>query len=283
MPDRPLLTQYIESGQFAELDGGEAKVLCSLIKHANRRTLLAWPGPDTIADDVGRDVRNVRRALRRLEDKGLIKLQVKGGGRTKSNVYHMTIKEGACAPLFDGQKGGVGAQKGGPMRTKRGAHAPPEQCRTVDEQQQGPAAAAGAPPDQQTRQALAAAGIGEPTRSKLASTRGVTPALIRSVTESAQGAGPGLIVTRIREQADASAEAARQRDEAQAALDWWAGLSDEQRAAEREAKRAETPNLRHQPDDAAEWPHWCYRRHRKAGRDPAAADGSLGTLAAQNA
>jgi DNA-binding MarR family transcriptional regulator len=61
--------------------------------------LIAWPGLETLAKETGMEVRTVRRAIRRLQARGHVRIVEGGGGRGKSHRYMANIKGKATLRL----------------------------------------------------------------------------------------------------------------------------------------------------------------------------------------
>ncbi len=71
----------VSDGTLAELGLAVNKVLHALAYHANSKTNEAWPGVSTMSLETGLSERTVRRALRQLEEAGIILRVRRGGGR----------------------------------------------------------------------------------------------------------------------------------------------------------------------------------------------------------
>mgnify|MGYP003136213523 CR=1 FL=1 len=177
-----------------------------LVLAATGQGWVASPSVATIAAATGCSRRTVQLALRALESSGLIRATGRPGGGAIS--YEITTSEA--------QLGAPRCATGGPtMRTPDCAH-------TERTERTEPAGAAAG-----LISLLEGAGIGEPTRGKLAddlARRGVTRGDVATTISDtkATGGGPGLIVARLRDlsqaRASATAEAStrsegRQRDQ----------------------------------------------------------------------
>jgi hypothetical protein len=101
----------------------EAAVAVVLAECFNADKGAAWPASRTIAAAVRMDRANIRRALRSLEDRGLI---VRAEGRFRSAAFALAIpqKEGVLQPP---QRGSYSPLKGGSTTPSKGVLQPPEQ------------------------------------------------------------------------------------------------------------------------------------------------------------
>lgn len=79
-----------------DLTGCEHRVLLVIACHARKETRIAQLSIETIADEVNLDRRNVQRAIRQLEVKGVLK-RLLGGGRGRSSEYQIIFKRAADA------------------------------------------------------------------------------------------------------------------------------------------------------------------------------------------
>jgi len=71
----------VSDGVLAKLGPAANKVLHTLAYHANSKTDEAWPGVSTMSRETALSERTVRRALRQLEEQGIILRLRRGGGR----------------------------------------------------------------------------------------------------------------------------------------------------------------------------------------------------------
>lgn len=101
----------------------EAAVAAVLAEHYNAEKGAAWPASRTIASALRMDRTNVRRALRSLEDRGLI---VRADGRFRSTAFALAMpqQEGVAQPP---QRGSYDPLRGGSRTPSKGAARPPEQ------------------------------------------------------------------------------------------------------------------------------------------------------------
>ena len=90
-----------------DLTGREYRVLLVIASHARKasreprphgviETRIAQIGSERIADEANLDRRNVQRAIRQLEAKGILERR-HGGGRGRSNEYQVIFKRAADA------------------------------------------------------------------------------------------------------------------------------------------------------------------------------------------
>lgn len=70
----------------------ERLVLCNLADHSNG-SCKAWPAKETIQAEEGLSEATVRRALRRLEERGLVRVERPGGGFRVTTVYALALPD----------------------------------------------------------------------------------------------------------------------------------------------------------------------------------------------
>ena len=95
-----------DRGDLRTLTALELRVLWSLVRYADNRSGLAWPGLATIAAAVGepRKPSRVSAALKSLEAKGFIRTIERGGGRAKNGRGKSTLRQlvlGASSPSVE--------------------------------------------------------------------------------------------------------------------------------------------------------------------------------------
>lgn len=78
--------------QIRGLDRVEKAVLNSLAYHAGNESLICWPSLKTIASETGYERTAVRNAIRRLSEKGLLKITSQSTGRV-SNKYQLFLTQ----------------------------------------------------------------------------------------------------------------------------------------------------------------------------------------------
>lgn len=225
-----LFWSAVEAGLLRNLTGMELRAYCAVSAHADRHG-VAFPSSETIAKLLGiEDARTVRRALASVVQKGFLQIAAQGGGRSRSTAYRVVANWGGRNPVCDENRGNlapVTGTKPGQNKTEtgasecrnRGSGAPPTEGTKIEQQHSEvsaePAAGKNSPSEEKTnRLALAAAGIGEPTRSRLASRSGVTPTVIRNAGVHAESRGlhVGGLVREIEARAEtAVASEARRR------------------------------------------------------------------------
>jgi hypothetical protein len=117
-------------------------ILLVLAEHANENW-EAWPSLETIAAEANISERMARYALRKLESSGEIQVSKRGGGRSNSTVYRLTLPErgqpmvekGAMGcPVSSQERGQYPSERGQPM-VEKGAMGCP---RTVRNHQEPP-------------------------------------------------------------------------------------------------------------------------------------------------
>lgn len=80
----------IASGGIARLGRSDLAVYLAISAHVDGDNWSANPSVPTIARLAGASESTVRRAVQRLSDAGLMKVQV-GGGRKNTNIYTLTL------------------------------------------------------------------------------------------------------------------------------------------------------------------------------------------------
>lgn len=77
----------------SDLDGQEMLVYLALLSRRNSKTGKCWPGIATIADDARCSRSTAKRTIRRLEERGLIRIEhrAKGAGGHDSNIYRVAL------------------------------------------------------------------------------------------------------------------------------------------------------------------------------------------------
>ena len=120
----------VDSGGLAAMTEAQAKVYMVLCRHAQARTLRAWPSVARVARLAGLTERSVQKALRGLEQAGQIATR-RGGGRSHTSVYDL-IEKGEPGFTVSGRKGERGRPKRanggspeGSMKEERGGAASP--------------------------------------------------------------------------------------------------------------------------------------------------------------
>jgi hypothetical protein len=88
-----------EGGHLAGLTATELKVLFVYASRANWRTGDAFPGISSIAHDIGiKNLNQIRRAIAKLEQRGLLQLVRRGGGKAKTNVWRLCVPATSRTP-----------------------------------------------------------------------------------------------------------------------------------------------------------------------------------------
>lgn len=202
----------ITSGRLAEsgADRTELLILVGIAAHINGETGKCWPSMETLAKCAGVQPRTARRAVRRLEGRGIINIDP-GGGRWKTNTYSIkpvalddpvtadipgrperpSIESNTRSPeaqypvVCDPLPGRLDPITRSPRTTAK------QKNRGTEQQKQS---AAGF--DSELIRALTAAGVGEPKRSELARLPGLD---MRTVQRKAawcrdQGKGVGILI-----------------------------------------------------------------------------------------
>lgn len=207
-----LPSALVSTGLLARLTPSAVSVLLVLASHADSRG-HCWPSVPRLGKLSGLSRAQVYRALVELESSALVIRRTTGGGK-RSTTYEL-LQPAAPAP----------PQPVSPVRPPPSHRCDPprltHETRTrsieLNQQNKGPAerpadrpAAAPPPPAtspgpapaaaDQVVEVLTAAGISEPTRSRLAELPGITPALVEKEVSRARerGKGPGVVVNSIR-------------------------------------------------------------------------------------
>lgn len=218
--------RFVDS-HLADIGFSELKALLVFFRHADSNG-VSYPSAETVAGKTGMLPRNAKRAMRSLAEKGLLRVVEAGGGAGNAARRKVVIPKrktvAQCAMVNETKNSGATAQKTVALVSQKGGAAAQKtvaQCATrrthkqtsnkPAEQQAAKAAedaaAAGVVvfSEEETRKAealdaLAKAGIGEPTRSRLiADVPGLTAAHVRYLRRQLPlGAKAGLLVHRIR-------------------------------------------------------------------------------------
>ncbi len=196
----------LKSGVFAGLPSAAWRVYAVLVAHSDGESSLAHPGVALIAAQTKLHEKSVGRALRVLKRAGMIRLRSQGGGAGHAAEWEVIRSAGATK---EGSAGAANSAASGAPARGEGNAADPKGERPASRQQRrsraateaaGTAAAGVAAQRDETIEVLVAAGIGEPTRSRLAAAEGVDARLVeRVVSARREGEGTGLIVRRIEE------------------------------------------------------------------------------------
>ena len=210
-----LFHAIVTQGVVGKLTAAEARTLIVLAAHAGN-DWEAWPGVDRIAEQANLTSRGVRKALTQLEKFGLIARVQAGGGRKRTTIWRLTeprpqrpaapktlnrrsVNTGSGIP----QKPGTGVPQN-PERVFRGTRLK-ELDSNSSPSLEPPAATAGDPEtDPEILDALTAAEIGEPARSRLAALEGMTAGLVERTVRKCQDKPGGVLIRAL----EAAAEAA---------------------------------------------------------------------------
>ena len=204
-----LFHAVVESGLWARIPPAAAKVLVVLAKHADQRW-VSWPNMQTIAHLAGLTERGTYKAIVWLEAEHLVVRRTRGGG-AQSTTYQLKPP-----PLNVGS--GVNAGSGDPCTPVQGT---PERgfrrsrLKELDNsnsrrraRKQAPApAAAGSEAvelDPAILDALTAAEIGEPARSRLAALEGMSIALVERTVRKCQDKPSGVLIRALEAAAEAT-------------------------------------------------------------------------------
>jgi len=279
-------TTLLGSDTIKAMRGADAKVYLAICARADPRG-QCHPSIETLAEDTRLSPRCVYECIDRLEASGAVVIN-HGGGRHKVNTYTLMLNgerafsvssEKPCTPARETLN--AGAQNPERQRRKTLNQRSPQQSleQTSNRQENRTAAVehlkADADPStdgqtqatDSTRSALKAAGVGEPARTELAATPGVTAELVERIAARTRetGGGAGLIVQRLREAAPEAAREAAAQARIDAAREWWATLTDAERRTWAERVRATWPNLASREDDDPHMAGWA-ARVRENGR-----------------
>ena len=129
-------SEVIWSGALHGMTCSEALAYLAIVSHVNGTQWVASPSMKRIADLAGISERNARRAVRKLEERGLVKIEVRRGkGRTNRYVViGQTAKIGHSDVLLSSAKTGhPGVPLSGQNRT---SGTPKSDTQVSDEQQE---------------------------------------------------------------------------------------------------------------------------------------------------
>jgi hypothetical protein len=108
------------------------RVAAELASFVNRKTGLAWPAHETIAERLGASRSGVKKAIRRLVLAGYLEVK-EGRGRTHSNHYRLRQKKGPSQDRFRGASDEVPREKTvlarpekGPGQARKGSQPGPQ-------------------------------------------------------------------------------------------------------------------------------------------------------------
>ena len=206
----------IDSGAWAELSPSAKAVLPVLARNVNeqvrqdRGEWLAWPSIRTIQKLAGTQRAATYYAIAELEQAGLLARRAGGGGR-HTTMYQL-LDPGPVhvrGPVHTrGRVGSTGVDGRGP-RTCTQRRSKEEDRPTAEERHKQPpdrtaAATGSAETDPEILDALTAAEIGEPARSRLAGLPGMTAGLVERTVRKCQDRPSGVLIRAL----EAAAEAA---------------------------------------------------------------------------
>lgn len=208
--------EMICAGVTKGMSRGAARVYLAIAAHANAEWVCRLSLP-RLEELTGLSRPGVIISIECLEKIGAIDVQ-RGGGRgianqfrveTNSQAYLTLLQPKESSPLnpLDARKGQVSEPKqssfGGKTVKFRGlnsqAHLTPTDKNSVEQQQQTGAAAGDDELNSEIIEALRAAGIGNPARSRLAGTPGVTVDLVQGEVArlDGKGKGPAILIENI--------------------------------------------------------------------------------------
>jgi DNA-binding MarR family transcriptional regulator len=103
-----------------ELPANAFKVASVLADHLNRKSRMAWPDQETIADLAGLSESSVKRMIAALRRRGYLDL-VAGGGAGHSSRYRLIDEKGFISePVSVAERGSDRAAKKGSKPAKKG-------------------------------------------------------------------------------------------------------------------------------------------------------------------
>ena len=207
-----MFTALVDSEIWANLSPSASKVYVVLAKHADREW-LAWPSVTLLARLSGLERRSVFRAVQELQTQRLLVIQESGRGRGR-NVYQLLIPRGdsrvtsevtAVSPVRRQQchiRGDSRVTHELDQKNKTSNSRHRLRSNAAEEPAAAGAEAGGADPE--ILDALAAAEIGEPARSRLAGLPGMSVALVERTVRKCQDKPTGILIRAL----EAAAEAA---------------------------------------------------------------------------
>ncbi|MEM9913991.1 MAG: helix-turn-helix domain-containing protein [Planctomycetota bacterium] len=209
--------------RLPELCGAERGVAIVLAAHANR-DWQCWPSVELMATYSGCAERTVQRALRGLEQKGLIRMVSLGGGRSLASVYQLRNTDTGGGVLMKQKVTTSSCKRRHDMTVKGDVQtAPTKRGTEIQQQQVGPAAAAGDETGEMGTSAmyehmkvtrvLDAAGIHDPKKRILVAGIPCIELVIDEMWKEARsGRNPaGLLLTKVDKDAQSRIAAAKHR------------------------------------------------------------------------
>jgi hypothetical protein len=104
-----LLRKIVDGGHLLQMSSIELRVLLIHLRHRNAATGLSWPSLQTQTRLAASNKRDVIRALKRLQAKGIMRKVKRGGGRANSSVWMIVAPDmetvAGKAPFSAGDKG----------------------------------------------------------------------------------------------------------------------------------------------------------------------------------
>lgn len=141
--------EHLANAQQPRLSGPQMAVLKALLKYINWDSGQCYPNKETLAQDACWDRRTVQRALRSLEDRGLIEaISYETGGRGRSTCYGFaylgfaSVKKGGRLTPYAVLKG-VRASVKGVRETVKGVRETPQPIYKTDKETENDDAASG--------------------------------------------------------------------------------------------------------------------------------------------
>lgn len=281
------LRRMRDSGMLATISAPVWKLYSDLVMFYRNDEGLAWPSIDRLSNDLGMSIRQVKGAMKELYRLGLVERIKRGGpGTTNIYRIHVQVRKTAPDTAVTGKVQVNQVRKTAPDQVRETApdgdqvrktapeqvrktvkssaenrtqvlpsNSPsssnPDSCESPTTENEPPGDAAGDGDGGDDRAAvfdlLAAAGVTEPERSRLANRAGLTVAMARRVVEQAKarGKGPGVIVMDLRQAVEqAQRQAERERRRAAADEKRRRAAAAEEQQAERERRQAEQEKTR---------------------------------------
>lgn len=81
--------RVLKHPNLTQLNQTELLVLCRLLSHLHEKSGIARPTNETLSKLVGKSERTIRRATKRIQELGIMRIQY-GGGASVANRYHFT-------------------------------------------------------------------------------------------------------------------------------------------------------------------------------------------------
>jgi hypothetical protein len=115
--NKPTIALWRDSVCNSDLDSSAKLVALVISTYMGKDRLTAWPSRATIASAASLTVRTVERAIRRIEQSGLLKIVWSDGGNNRPNLYAAAFPSGSAVEDLGVRANG--RRRGGEAQTPR--------------------------------------------------------------------------------------------------------------------------------------------------------------------